>query len=145
VCRVSCERHLREKHSRRRGCRQAGNWLATRNKGRAGLVEGQYRFDISNIEGSFEKEVNLLWRGCGQWLVDNNIRSCAVDNSLQFGLLFGRDRELIQRLLKIVQERLPLLARDLQVLVRFRHRLARIRLFQRRRSRYPAAVCKKET
>jgi hypothetical protein len=74
----------------------AGNWLATRNKDRAGLVEGQYRFDISNIEGAFEKEVNLLWRGCRHWLVDNNIRSCTLDDSLQFGLLFGGDRELAE-------------------------------------------------
>ena len=60
----------------------AGNWLATRNKDRAGLAEGQYRFDIPYIEGAFEREVNLLWRGCGHWLVDNNLRSCAVDDSL---------------------------------------------------------------
>jgi len=80
----------------------AGNWLAPRNKDRTGLVQRQDRFDIPNIEGTFEKEVNLLWRGCGHWLVDNNIRSGAIDDSFQFGLLFGGDRELIQRLLKIV-------------------------------------------
>jgi hypothetical protein len=26
---------------------------------------GQYRFDVPDIEGAFEKEVNLLWRECG--------------------------------------------------------------------------------
>ena len=38
----------------------AGNWLATRNKDRSGLVEGQDRFDIPSIEGVFEKEVKSL-------------------------------------------------------------------------------------
>jgi len=48
----------------------ASDRLATGNKNRTGLVQGQYRFDISNIEGAFEKEVNLLWRGCGHYWLD---------------------------------------------------------------------------
>ena len=43
------------------------------------------------------------------------------DDSFQFDLLFGGNRELIQRLLKIVQERLPLVPGNLQMDVRVRH------------------------
>jgi hypothetical protein len=39
----------------------AGHWLASRNKDRTGLAQRQDRFDIPNIEGTFGKEVNLLW------------------------------------------------------------------------------------
>jgi len=46
--------------------------------------------------------------------VNDNIRPGAVNDSLQLGLLFSRHLEFIQGLLKIVQERLPLLARNLQ-------------------------------
>ena len=45
----------------------AGNRLTAGNKDRTGLVQRHYRFDISNIEGAFEEDVNLLWRGCGHW------------------------------------------------------------------------------
>ena len=34
--------------------------LATGNKNRTGLVQRQYRLDIPNIEGAFEKEVSWL-------------------------------------------------------------------------------------
>jgi len=47
---------------------------------------------------------------CGRG-VDDNIRSRAVDNRFQFRLLGGGDGEFVQRLLKIVQECLPLLSR----------------------------------
>src|SRR5579864_5938134 len=47
-------------------------------------------------------------RACPQRGVDDNIRSGAVDDRFQFGLLLGGHFELSQRLLKIVQERLPL-------------------------------------
>src|SRR5260370_22579105 len=39
---------------------------------------------------------------------DDDIRSRAVDNCFQFGLLLGWNRELIQRLLKAFQKRVPL-------------------------------------
>jgi hypothetical protein len=45
----------------------AGNRLATGNQNGTGLVQRQDRLDIPNIEGAFEKDVNLLWRGCGHW------------------------------------------------------------------------------
>src|SRR5437016_5591217 len=43
----------------------AGNRLAIGNQNRIGLVQRQNRFDIPEIEGSLEENVNLLWRGCG--------------------------------------------------------------------------------
>jgi len=43
----------------------AGNRPASGNKNRTGLVQRQYRFEIAAIEGLFEKDVNLSWRGCG--------------------------------------------------------------------------------
>ena len=42
------------------------------------------------------------------------MRSRAVDNRFQFRLLGGGDSKFVERLLKIVQECLPLLAGDLQ-------------------------------
>jgi hypothetical protein len=38
----------------------AGNRLATGNKNRTGLVQRQYRFDIPNIEGAFERSESLV-------------------------------------------------------------------------------------
>src|SRR6266404_9643706 len=46
---------------------------------------------------------------------ENDIRSRAVDDRFQFALLLGGNRELIYRLLKIVQERIPFLGGNLQV------------------------------
>jgi hypothetical protein len=45
----------------------AGNRLAACNQNRTGLVQHHYRFDVARIEGSFEENVNLGWRGCGHW------------------------------------------------------------------------------
>jgi hypothetical protein len=66
-------------------------------------------YETNSETNSRTTEVDFL---CRHWLVDNNIRSVAVDDSLQFGLFFGGKGELIQCQLKIVQECLPLLARD---------------------------------
>ena len=55
---------------------------------------------------------------------NDDIRPGALYDGFQFGLLFDGNRELIQRLLKVVEERLPLLAGNLQVGMRVRHRLA---------------------
>src|SRR5260370_1092839 len=54
---------------------------------------------------------------------DDDIRSRAVDNCFQFGLLLGGNRELIQRLPKVVQKRVPLRGANLQMGMRLRHRL----------------------
>src|SRR5712692_2614240 len=54
---------------------------------------------------------------------DDDIRSRAVDDCLQFGLLLGGNRELVQCLLKVVQKRLPLRGANLQMGMRVRHRL----------------------
>src|SRR5713101_1699759 len=54
---------------------------------------------------------------------DDDIRSRAVDDCFQFGLLPGGNRELIQRLLKVAQKCLPLHGGNLQMGMRVRHRL----------------------
>src|SRR2546425_9328175 len=61
--------------------------------------------------------------------VNDNIRPSAVNDGLQLCPLLSRHLEFIQRLLKIVQECFPLLARNLQVRVGVRHRLAGIFLW----------------
>src|SRR5215831_1468521 len=63
---------------------------------------------------------------------DDNIRSGAVDDCYQFGLLSGRDSEFIERLMKVVQKRFPLLRGYLQVSMRVRHRLAAVLLWAAR-------------
>src|SRR5260370_17374474 len=54
---------------------------------------------------------------------DDDIRSRAVDNCFQFGLLLGGNRELVQRLLKGLQKRLPLRGPNLQMGMRLPHPL----------------------
>src|SRR5713226_3370276 len=63
---------------------------------------------------------------------NDNIRSGAADDCFQFSLLLGGNCELIQCLLKIVQERLPLLAGNFQVGMRVRHRPASVFLWAAR-------------
>jgi hypothetical protein len=58
----------------------------------------------------------LRVRACSQGGVDNDVGAgTAVDNRFQFGLFFGRNGKLIQRLLKIVKEGLRLARGTFQI------------------------------
>ena len=50
----------------------------------------------------------------------------AVDDCLQLRLLRRRYAEFVERLLKIIHERIPFFGRDVQVLVRLTHRASSI-------------------
>jgi hypothetical protein len=66
---------------------------------------------------------------------DDDIRACSVDDRLQLGLFFGGNGELVERLLEVIHEGVPLRWGDLQLRMRLRHGFAGIFL---RAARGPA-------
>lgn len=54
-------------------------------------------------------------RSCGLFGLHDDVGARAVDDCLWLGLLLRGDSELVQRLLKIVRERVPFAAGDFQV------------------------------
>src|SRR5215470_10537126 len=54
-------------------------------------------------------------------LANDDVVVRALDDRPQLGLLGRGNLELVERLLEIVQERLPLLRRDVEVAMRLRH------------------------
>src|SRR5262249_38075489 len=80
------------------------------------------RCDSGHTEPNAWRKAGIL-RG-GHARADDDIRTGTVDDLFQFSLLLGGDGELVQRLLKIVQKRLPLLAGYLQMSMRVRHGFA---------------------
>jgi hypothetical protein len=85
----------------------AGNRLATGNKIRPRRAADHSGADQFGPHCGVTRVLTCYELTPGKSTESTNIRSGAVDDSFQFGLLFGGNRELIQRLLKIVQERLP--------------------------------------
>src|SRR5258705_7702511 len=75
---------------------------------------------------------------CNLWitsLADNDVGIGALNNGFQLALLRGGNFELVERLLQVIHESVPLVGRDVQVLMRFEHRASRIFL---RTARCPA-------
>src|SRR5947199_8846955 len=62
----------------------------------------------------------IVWLG-GTGFCHDDIAVGAIDNRLQFRLLCGRHAELVERLLEIIHEGLPLFRRNVQVTMRVDH------------------------
>src|SRR6266404_7250602 len=70
---------------------------------------------------------DLAWLGV--WFADNDIAIRAIDDLLQFRLLGDGNFKLVERLLEVIHECLPLFGRDVQVLMRLTHRASGIFLW----------------
>src|SRR5277367_4898919 len=69
------------------------------------------------------------WRRRRPLIGDDDVRTGAVDDYFEFGLLFSGDVELVERLLKVVEEGVPLLTGNFESGMRFGHGLAGVFLW----------------